>query len=189
MEFTGNFIGLSRDWKSNKWQITLSVNEPNAVNEIDNIKDCEKLSVKAVKYRKKRSLDANSYYWLVLTKIAAIQKISLPYAHNYFLRRYGQLFMVDGKAVYTVLPDTEEAEKKIDESETFHLKPTSQVKAGKDGINYRTYMMLKGSSEYDTKEMSVLIDGIVTEAKELGIETLPDEELRRIKEMWGVKNE
>ena len=54
---------------------------------------------------------------------------------------------------------------------------------------YRTYMMLKGSSEYDTKEMSHLIDGLVSECKEMGIETLPPEELERMMAAYGKKIE
>ena len=42
-----------------------------------------------------------------------------------------------------------------------------------------------GSSEYNTQEMSVLIDGIVQEAKQLGIETLTPMELARLKDEWA----
>ena len=66
------------------------------------------------------------------------------------------------------------------EAETFHIRPTSQVKQGKDGKAYRTYTVLAGSSTYDTKEMSELINGLVAECKEQGIETLPPEELARM---------
>ena len=45
---------------------------------------------------------------------------------------------------------------------------------------YRSYIMLKGSSVYDVKEMSVLIDGIVNECKGVGIETIPPDELQRM---------
>ena len=48
-------------------------------------------------------------------------------------------------------------------------------------------MMLKGSSEYDTKEMSHLIDGLVSECKEMGIETLPPEELERMMAAYDRK--
>ena len=41
-----------------------------------------------------------------------------------------------------------------------------------------------GSSQYNTKQMSRLIDMVVEGAKELGIETLTPEELARIKEEW-----
>lgn len=86
-----------------------------------------------------------------------------------------------------VLPDTESAQKAIDEAQSYHLKPTSQVKEGKGGVMYRTYMMLKGSSEYDTKEMSRLIDGLVSECKEMGIETMPPEELERMMAAYEKK--
>ena len=46
------------------------------------------------------------------------------------------------------------------------------------------YKVIKGSSEYDTKEMSVFIDGIVQEAEQLGIDTLPPAEIERLKGLW-----
>ena len=140
----------------------------------------EWLDVEIKKHRKKRSLDANSYYWVCLTKLAESLNVSKPYMHNYLLRRYGQIEMIGGQAVYIVIPDTEEAQKEVDEAELYHLKPTSQVKEGKGGAMYRTYMMLKGSSAYDTKEMSLLINGLVDECKVAGIETLSPKELERM---------
>lgn len=186
MEFTGRAAGVTTDYLTGEMSLILKVNEAAVIKDgYDKIKSADKLSVKIAKYREKRSLDANAYYWQLLSKVAEAMDVSKPFAHNYFLRRYGQIEVFDGQAVYVVIPDTEEAEKKIFEEETYHLKPTSQVKVGKDGRLYRTYMMLRGSSSYDTKEMSKLIDGLVSEAKENGIETLPPEELERMKAMWG----
>lgn len=51
------------------------------------------------------------------------------------------------------------------------------------GIQLQCYY---GSHTYNTKEMSRLIDGVVTSCNELGIETLPPVELKRMKEQWGV---
>jgi hypothetical protein len=45
----------------------------------------------------------------------------------------------------------------------------------------------KGSSEFDTKEMSIFIDGIVSEAKELGIETMTPNEIARLNGLWGAE--
>lgn len=189
MEFTGRASGVSTDYLTGKMNITLEANEASVIRDgYDKIKNLEKLSVRIVRYREKRSLDANAYYWKLLSKVAEAMHVSMPFAHNFFLRRYGQIELFDDQAVYVVIPDTDEAEQRVWEAETYHLKPTSQVKAGKDGRMYRTYMMLRGSSSYDTKEMSKLIDGLVSEAKEMGIETLPPDELERIKSMWG-KNE
>ena len=44
----------------------------------------------------------------------------------------------------------------------------------------------KGSSLYDTLEMSRLIDGVVSDAQELGIDTMTPEEIREMKERWNV---
>lgn len=184
MEFTGKLISVSRDWKTGQMQLTFTMNEQSKVEYIDDIKDLDKLSIKAVKYREKRSLDANAYYWQLLSKVAEKLPLSKPSAHNLMLRKYGQIFIIDGKAVYLVLPDTKEAEMTADEAETYHIKPTSQVKEGKDGKMYRTYIMLRGSSDYDTKEMSTLIEGLVSDAKELGIETMTEEEIERMMQQY-----
>ena len=56
----------------------------------------------------------------------------------------------------------------------------------KDGKTWVSYLMIKGSSEYDTAEMSHFIDRIVEEAKELGIETATPDELERMKQEWGT---
>ena len=82
------------------------------------------------------------------------------------------------------IPDTEEAENDVIERETFHLKPTSQVVAGSDGVSYRTYVLLKGSSNYDSAEMSHLLDGLISECKAAGIETATPEELERMKQLY-----
>lgn len=177
MRYTGFLKDLFLDWKSRRTRVTLEIDAN--PEDLEKLKD-KKLTVEIKQYREKRSLDANAYYWQLLTQLADALNISKPAAHNRMLRQYGQLMIIDEQAVYTVLPDTAEAEKAINAAETYHLKPTSQVKQGKGGKMYRTYMMLRGSSDYDTKEMSVLINGLVEECKEQGIETIPPDELRRI---------
>ena len=181
MKFTGKIQNIARDWQTGQLHITFSVNEASAAKEIDKIRRIEKLDIVAKEHKNKRSLDANAYYWQLVTKVAENIDSSIPYVHNYMLRKYGQVLIVDDKMAFVVLPDTDEAFRKAEEAETFHIKPTSQVKQGKDGKMYRTYIMLRGSSDYNTYEMSKLIDGCVQEAKYLGIETLPPEELERMK--------
>ena len=43
----------------------------------------------------------------------------------------------------------------------------------------------QGTSEYSTKEMSVFLDGIISECQEVGIETDTPEQIARYKEEWG----
>ena len=133
-------------------------------------------TVEIKEYRQKRSLSANAFYWSTLSELAKVLNTSVPELHNLMLRRYGQLERYGDQLVYVVLPDTDEASKKADCAETYHIKPTSQVKEGKDGNLYRTYMLLRGSSTYDTAEMSRLIDGLLSECKEVGMQVLTERE-------------
>lgn len=183
MTTTGVINAISINYRTRKPEISVEVDaKPEDLEKMQN----KKLAIELKAYRKKRSLDANAYYWVLCTKIADAIGQSMSWVHNDMLRKYGQIELIDGQAVYLILPDSESAEKCAYEAQTYHIKPTSQVKLGRDGEMYRTYMMLKGSHEYDTKEMSVLINGIVQEASDLGIETMtPDQ----IKEMMTLYEE
>ena len=168
---------------SGEWRITLLTGTKPPYTDLVG----SEVDVSIKKARKKRSLDANGYYWQLSGKLAEVLKVSKPRLHNTLLRRYGQLEIVEGRAVYIILPDTEEVEKKVDEDEVLHLRPTAQVKEGKGGVMYRTYMLLRGSHGYSTKEMSVLIDGLVSECKEAGIETATPEEIERMKQLYDER--
>lgn len=190
MEFRGRFSNAVRDLKDNGILVTFSV-DSFPLSNLDKLQD-KTLSIKTTEKKNKRSLDANAYYWQLLTQLADKLGYSKPYLHNLMLRRYGRPMIIDGSMLYIVLPDSDAGEREAEESETYHIKPTSEVKEGKNG-SYRTYIMLRGSSTYDTKEMSVLIDGLVQECKEQGIDTLPPEELDRMMQAydqtWRKKHE
>lgn len=138
-------------------------------------------------WREGRSRSANGYFYTLVDKLADALRVSKPFIHNQMLRKYGQLQRLDGKPIWVVLPETEEVARKVDEDETLHVRPTNEVKEGKDGRMYRTYLLLKGSHEMDSKEFSILLDGIISDAKEQGIETLPKSEIDAMKQMWGVE--
>lgn len=122
-------------------------------------------------HREKRSLNANNYAWQLIGKIADVLRTSKDEVYLQMLKRYGQ-----SEAV-SVLSD-------IDVTgyfKYFSVMGESTLQ-NKRFTHYRIY---KGSSEYDTREMSVLIDGIVSEAKILEIETLPTSEIERMKQLWN----
>lgn len=173
MECTGRFKGLGIDLMSKQQRLEIEVDN-DIREEYEALRDKPKLKIKITKYKKKRSLDANAYYWVLLTKFAKALRLSNPEAHNMMLRGYGQSEIFDGKAVYVTIPDTEESEKKVNNATDYHLAPTSQVRMGNDDVMYRTYRLLRGSRTYNTKEMSRLIDGLITCCREAGI---PDSEI------------
>ena len=71
---TGKLIDTSIDINTRKPKVTFLLNE-NAFDEINEIKDIEKLKIEAKKYRNKRSLDANAYCWVLIGKLA--EKINI----------------------------------------------------------------------------------------------------------------
>ena len=174
MEFTGKLQNVSRDWQSGQFQVTFTVNEPSAIKEVDNIKDLDRLSIKAVKYRQKRSLDANALLWCCLDKIA---KGMSPPADKWDI--YLQMLKRYGKYTYIcVKPNVVDAVK----AQWRESEIVGEIKInGSDAVQMLCYF---GSSTYNTKEFSVLLDGVISEMKEMGLEAPASEDMRRALEHW-----
>ena len=126
------------------------------------------IEVSIKQYKTKRGLSANALYWSTLTELARKLGYSNAAMHNIMLRKYGWPEKYDDQIVYIMLPDTEEAEKKALEADTYHLRPTGQIKPGRGGP-YRAYMLMRGSSTYNTQEFSRLLDGLLEACNDVGI--------------------
>ena len=121
-------------------------------------------------HREKRSLNANAYLWVLVTKIADVLRTSKDEVYIEMLKRYGQGEMVSVRS-------------DIDVTGLFKYWE-ERGRSSLNGKEFKHIMVYRGSSEYDTREMSVLIDGVVSECKDLDIETLTPIELMRLKEDW-----
>ena len=123
-------------------------------------------------YHPKRSLAANNYAWVLITRIAESMKPpqSKETVYLEMLKRYGQsefISVVSGIDIRGYFKYFEE-----------------YGKGHVDGREFTHYKIYKGSSEFDAREMNILLEGIIQEAKELGIETItPQEKERMLKEM------
>ena len=174
MEFTGTIRGIDKNYITGEINITFSVNEKNTVlPEYEKLKDCKKLRIRAAQYRKKRSLDANAYLWVLLQKMAEVLRTDKWSLYLQMLKRYGKFTYI------VVKPTAVEAVKK----QWRECEEIGEIDVNGD----RAVQMLcyYGSSTYDAKEFSILLDGVISEAKDLGIETLPSEELERMMEQYG----
>jgi hypothetical protein len=175
MEFTGQIKGISNDFVSGETLITFSVNENTTVlPEYEKLKNCKKLRIKAVQYREKRSLDANAYLWVLLQKLAEVLRTDKWSVYLQMLKRYGQFTYI------VVKPGAVEAVKK----QWRECEEIGEIDV--NGTKAVQMLCYYGSSTYDTKDFSILLDGVISECKELGIETLPPHELQMLKERWGV---
>lgn len=133
--------------------------------------DGEKLYTADIKnHRQKRSLDANAYMWTLVNEIANAMRMDKEECYLMMLKRYGQS---------TVVSSVSEAD--VSGFFKYYAEFGKGETNGKEFTHYKIY---KGSSEFDSKEMAILIDGIVSEAKEIGIETMTHTELDKMKENW-----
>lgn len=131
--------------------------------------------IKIEKHRNKRSLDANSYSWVLQTEIANALRISKEEVHFDMLKNYGQ------RDYMSMLSKVD-----INDYYTYYEEMGSYEKNGKE---FKRYMVYKGTHNYDSKEMSIFIDGVVQEARNLGIETLEDTKINElIKEMENLES-
>ena len=128
-------------------------------------------------YRQKRSLDSNAYFWLLADKVA--EKIGISPEEVY--RR----LIPEIAGNREVICARENAADKLREGWERNGIGwlTDSFKSKIEGcVNVVLYY---GSSTYDTKQMSRLIDLIVQEAKQLGIETMTPQELAALKDRWN----
>ena len=183
MECTGRITGIAKDYISGKWTLTLQIDE-DIRGEYEELRSVNLLNVIIKKFRKKRSLDANAYYWVLVSKLSEKLRTSKEEMHNMLLAQYGQIDRdEDGNAIIFSLRSDIDISKRYD----LHAKPIGKGYVGEKEFIH--YALLKGSHLYDTKEMSVLIDGVVGEAKEQGIETMTPDDLKRMKEAWNAKKD
>jgi hypothetical protein len=122
-------------------------------------------------YKPKRSLNANDYYWVLLNKIADMLKVNKEQLHFKFLKEYGQVANV-------LLPNEIDI---VGFTKYYEFIKTINVK----GKLFNEYQLFKGSSEMNSKEMSILIECIQQDAKDLGIETLDELRIKEMLESWG----
>lgn len=140
----------------------------------------QKLYDLAIKeHRKKRSLDANAYAWVLIGKLADAMRIAPTEVYINAIQNIG--------GNYEILPIREEAVERFKEIWTKQGLGWPCVDMGPSKIpGYRNLRAYYGSSTYDTRQMSQLIEAIIQDCKALDIETLSEEKLSAMMEGWNA---
>lgn len=125
-------------------------------------------------FKEKRSLDQNAYAWKLITEIGNVLRKSKEEVYLQMLRDYGQSEIVS--ILSSINP--------IGYFKYYEAIGTGIV----NNKEFTHYKIFKGSSEFDSKEMSIFIDGIVQECKQLGINTLTPDEIAQLKFIDNVSN-
>ena len=120
--------------------------------------------------KRKRSLNSNSYLWALCTEIASIMNLSKEEVYIKMLEDYGVSLLVPL-----------EPEARPDGFFKYYKYFDKGCLNNKKCVWYKVF---KGSSQYDSKEMNRLLNGVVEEAKNLGIMTLDEIELERMIKEW-----
>jgi hypothetical protein len=177
-ELTGRISNIAISYATGKPLLTLEVNEDKSTlqNMYDDLKDAERLTIKIGKPSKKRSLDANAYCWVMISRLA--EKLNIPKTEIYrsAIKEIGgnsDIVCVQDKAVQSLCDGWE-----------------------RNGLGWQTdtmpskiegctnVVLYYGSSTYDTAQMSRLINSIVEECRIQGIETKSKEELDSLLTSW-----
>ena len=163
----GRITDLNVSIFNSKQKLTLELDGDFRI-QYDELKDKE-IEVTIKPYRKKRSLDSNSYCWVLLGKIADKLRASKDEIYLKMLKRYGQ------GGVIKVQPQNEQAIL----SAIKYYEPHEKLYTETD----KYYRVWAGSSGYNSEEMTIFLDGIISEAKGLGIETMTPNELAEMRSL------
>lgn len=178
MKISGRIVGANIDFKTNKPQLSLEINELNDFKQlVDDMNQCEKLSIEIKPYRARRSLDANAYAWVLMDRLAEKLNESKVNIYREYIKHIGgnsEIVCVKNNALDRLCEGW-----------------------GKNGIGWVTdtlpsklegctcVILYYGSSTYDTAQMSRLLDLIIQDCKIQGIPTETPDEIARLKALWG----
>lgn len=169
MQIKGNLQSVTMDIVSGKYLYTFASRDRPS----DDLRSDTDLLITAEVHREKRSRNANAYLWVLLQQIAEKVDSDRWSVYLKMLKRYSRKFdfyICKEQAV-----------------ERFKQCWREVIDLGEIEVNGQKGHQLQvfyGSSTFNSKEMSVLLNGVVSECKELGIPTLDELEIARLCEKW-----
>ena len=176
-ELNGKIKDFNIDFLTGKALLTLSVNQKQtAINCFDELKDKEKLTFKIVIFTESRTNDANRYFWALCEKLA--EKLNSTKIDIYLnsIREVGVFY-----------DDEIEPEKVQRRRKAWEMIGTGWLTERVDFSADNTKEVIRfyyGSSSYNKKQMSRLIDNVVQDCQALGIETRTPEQLANLISLW-----
>lgn len=132
------------------------------------------------KWRQSRSRDANRYIWTLIDQLAEKLERSKIEIYREAIKGIGgvsETYCVRDKAVQTLVDGWSRSG-----IGWFADKEPSTLLPG-----FTNVVLYKGSSVYDTKQMSALIDHVIQDCKSVGIETLPPHEIEAMEAAWEAR--
>lgn len=166
MKTRGKIVNLDLDYITHKPKLTIQLDNQELIG-YDEIKNLDDLDITIEKHKEKRSKSQNAYAWELITQLGNVLSKSKEEIYYQMLKDYGQSQIISIRS---------------DINPKGYLKYYEEI--GKGIVNnkeFTHYKLFKGSSEFNTVEMKIFIDGIIQECENVGIPTLTDEEIRKMR--------
>ncbi len=156
------------------YEVTFTTRDKDAVSMLKTQVKTTDLSVEVKKWREQRSIDANAYFHVLITKIAEKLGEGIEQVKRSLVCEYGT------KAFIARIPATAD----LDDIYKYSML-IGPSKGTKDPCN--DWIIFKPTHTLDSAEMARLIDGAVQEAKQLDIETRTPQQLAELMSLWGCE--
>lgn len=180
MDLTGMIKSIHQDYETGRFSITISIDDGKAVVEHLLKLNREKVSMKLEKWREKRSGEANRLLWKCLGEIGKAMNPPLDKWNVYLdkLREYGE---------YTTLTVPVEA---VDVLKRKWRETEVVGDMDIEGKKHAVVNCYYGSSDLNTKQFSVLLDGVINDMEQMGLPRPPSKEMRRaLEQLEKMQNE
>lgn len=141
--------------------------------EISNLDKDKLYDVKISEYSDKRTKTMNSYYWVLVSQLANVLRTSKEELHAELLKRYSQRDYISLLA--NINPR--------DYFPYYEYKNTFKH----NNNTFKSYLVFKRSSDMNKHEFSILLDGLISECKEVGINTMTPEEIAKLRYIEGER--
>ena len=134
-----------------------------------------------IKPKNIRSLDANAYAWTLIDKIAAATGVPKTEVYRNAVRDVG-----GNSEIVCVKAEAAPKLRKIWESRGLGWQTEEDISKIPGCVNVILYY---GSSTFDTRQMSRMIDNLIQDARSIGIETMAPDKLAALLVEWEGKRE
>lgn len=178
METTGTLEEISIDYKTHKPKISFLIDDKYNLPIIEELKG-KKLKIKANKYIKRRSKDANNYFWELLGKLCELAELNTIEEYKRRVKELGifrRYERIEAENVKTF----EKMWEKQGIAWFIEIADTEYV----NNKEYKIINAYYGSSSFNSKQMSRLIDGLIQDCEAYGIETKTPAEIKSLLESW-----
>lgn len=177
MKIKAKLNNITRNFKTNR--LIISFEALDNINTLEEIENASELDLEISKHKEKRRTNANSYFWLMLQKLCEKQELDTIEEYKRRIKELGifRIFRIEKENINTfkIIWEEKGIAWFVEEFDTEYV----------GDIEFKILHAYYGSSSFDKKQMSRLIDGVVQDCQAVGIEIKTEAEIKSLLENWG----